>query len=78
VTFDRVEFTIENPGYRYGQGKPFDLEIRQADGSWRTVHRGRVFGSIYSKRIDPVTAQHVRLKIDASVVSQLDLFALGR
>jgi hypothetical protein len=33
---------------------------------------------IYSKRIDPVTAQHVRLKIDASVVSQLDLFAPGR
>ncbi len=72
-TFDRVEFTIDNPGYRRGQGKPFDLQARQPDGSWRSVHSGRVFGSIYSKRFDPVSAQHVRLILDAPL-RQFDLF----
>ena len=72
-TFDRVEFTIDNPGYRRGQGRPFDLQVRQPDGSWRSMHQGRVFGSIYSKRFDPVSVQHVRLRIEATV-RQFDLF----
>ena len=74
-TFDRLEFTIDNPGYRYGQGRPFELQVKQPDGSWRTVHGGRVFGTIYSKRIEPVTARHVRLKTAAAKIVQFDLFS---
>ena len=73
VTFAQLEFTIENPGYRRGQGQPFDLQVQQADGSWRSVHSGRVFGSIYSKCFAPVTAQHIKLVI-AATVRQFDLF----
>jgi hypothetical protein len=75
VTFDRIEFTIENPNHRRGQSKPFDLQVRQADGPWKTVHQGRVFGSIYSKRFAPVTAQFARLLLDAPV-RRFDLFPL--
>ncbi len=74
MTFDRVEFTIENPDYRRGQGKSFELQIQQPDGSWRTVHQGRVFGTIYSKRFSHVTARHARLSIEANV-RQFDLFS---
>jgi hypothetical protein len=73
VTFDQLEFTIENPNHRRGQSKPFDLQVRQADGQWKTVHQGRVFGSIYSKRFPSVTAQFARLVVDAPV-RQFDLF----
>jgi hypothetical protein len=72
-TFDRLEFTIENPGYQRGQAKAFELQVRQPDGTWRTGHRGKVFGTIYAKAFAPVTAQHVRLNISAKVV-QFDLF----
>ena len=73
ATFDRVEFTIDNPGHHRGQGRPFKLQAQQADGSWRTIFQGAVHGSIFSKRIEPVTAQHVRLKIDAAI-RHLDVF----
>jgi hypothetical protein len=73
LTFDRLEFTIENPGYERGQAKGFELQGRLPDGSWRTVHRGQVFGRIYAKEFPPITAQQVRLNIGAKVV-QFDLF----
>lgn len=76
-TFDRLEFTIENPGHRRGHGRPFELQMKQDDGSWRTVHSGQVFGSIYSKRFDPVTARHVRLNVDTPI-RQFDLFPAGK
>jgi hypothetical protein len=76
-TFDRVEFTIDNPRHRRGQGNDFALQIQLPDGSWQTVHRGTLFGTIYAKRIPPVSAQHVRLIIDAPV-TQFDLFAEKR
>lgn len=72
--FSRLEFLIENPGYRRGQGRKFELQARQTDGTWRTVHQGQVFGTIYSKTFSPVSAQMVRLKIDAPAVRQFDLF----
>jgi len=72
--FSRLEFTIENPGYRRGQGKKFELQAKQTDGTWRTVHTGRLFGTIYSKAISPVSAQAVRLQVEAPAVRQLDLF----
>jgi len=73
LTFDRLEFTIENPAYQRGQAKRFELQVRQPDGSWRTVHAGHVFGTIYAKEFVPVTAQQVRLNINAKVI-QFDLF----
>ena len=77
-TFDRLEFTIDNPGYRRGQGKPFELQARQPDGSWKTIHQGKVFGTIYGKRFMPVTASAVRLKINATAIRQFDLFPPGK
>ena len=74
VIFDRLEFTVTTADHRRGQGRSFQLQARQADGSWRTVHEGRVFGSIYSKRFTPVAAQFVRLSLSAATVRQFDLF----
>ena len=74
MTFDRLEFTIENPGHRRGQGIAFELQAQQPDGAWRTLHRGQVFGSIYSKRFEPVTARFVRLNVEVPVREQFDLF----
>jgi len=76
-TFDRLEFTIENPGHRRGVGRDFELQVQKPDGSWRTVHGGKVFGMIYAKRFAPVSAQQVRLNIGATV-SQFDIFPPGK
>ncbi len=73
ATFDRIEFTIENPRHRRGQGNKFLLDAMQPDGSWKTAFSGTVYGSIFSKPIAPVTARQVRLTIDAPI-RQLDLF----
>ena len=72
--FRRLEFMIENPGYRRGRGRQFEFQTWQSDGTWRTVHAGQVFGTIYSKTFLPVSAQKVRLKLDATVIRQFDLF----
>jgi hypothetical protein len=77
ATFDRVEITIGELGHRRGQNKGFELQVQKADGSWVTVHSGLIFGSIYSRRFNPVSGQHVRLNIDAPV-RQFDLFAPGK
>jgi hypothetical protein len=78
MMFDRVEITIDNPGHRRGEGRVFQLQTRQADGSWRTIHQGKVFGGIYSKRFNPVTAQLVRLNLDGAALRQFDLFPSGK
>jgi len=75
-TFDRLEFTIQNPNYLRGQAKPFRLETLQPDGQWRVVHQGNIYGIIYAKRFPPTTASQVRLVIDAPL-TQFDLFASG-
>jgi len=75
ATISRLEFTMGNPGYRRGQGRSFELQARQPDGSWRTIHQGRVFGTIYAKAFAPVTAQVVRLKVEAAAAVSFDLFA---
>jgi hypothetical protein len=77
VAMDRIEVVIDNPGHRRGQGKPVALQVEQADGSWRTVHSGNVFGGIYSWRFAPVQAQKVRLQVDAPV-KRFDLFPPGK
>lgn len=75
-TFDRVEVTLDNPGYRRGQARSFEVQVRDEPGEWRTVHRGRVFGMICSQRFEPVSARRVRLVTDAAV-RQFDLFRDG-
>ena len=59
------------------RGRKFELQIPAEDGAWQTIHQGQVFGMIYAKKFSPVTAPRVRLKIDATAVRQLDLFAIG-
>ena len=73
-SFSRLEFTINNPGYQRGQGKKFDLQARQPDGTWQTIHQGQIFGTIYAKTFPVASAREVRLKVDEAVVRELDLF----
>jgi hypothetical protein len=75
-SFDRLEFTIDNPNYQRGQAKSFTLEVLQPDGQWQVVHQGNIYGIIYSKRIPTTFASQVRLVIDAPV-TQFDLFTPG-
>ncbi len=72
--FERVEFTIENPGHRRGKGAKFELQAQQVDGSWKTFHQGQVFGIIYAKQFKPVSARLVRLVTNVTTLKQLDLF----
>ncbi|MBV5283538.1 MAG: hypothetical protein JZU53_14045 [Paludibacter sp.] len=71
---NRFEFSIDNPGYLRGNGIPFDLQVQVADGSWKTIHQGKVFGIICSKQIENVEATAVRLVIDANEIKQFDVF----
>ncbi len=73
-TINRFEFTIDNPGYLRGQGKPFELQAKQADGKWKTAYKGSVYGILCGKQFDPVTTKAVRLVIQASEIKQLDVF----
>lgn len=71
---DRFEFTIDNPNYRRGQGRPFELQARGVDGQWKTAYCGNVYGIICGKKIPPVKADAIRLIIKASEVKQLDIY----
>jgi hypothetical protein len=73
-TIDRFEFTIDNPGYLRGHGKPFQLQVKNRYGSWETVYNGQIFGTIFGKSIDPVYAKAVRLIVEASEIKQFDVF----
>jgi hypothetical protein len=71
---NRFEFTIDNPGYVWGGGKPFELQVKAAGQTWRTIYKGNVFGTICGKQLDPVKANGVRLVIQAAGIKQLDVF----
>ena len=73
-TIDRFEFTIDNPGHLRGQGKPFELQVKQTDESWKTVYKGSVYGTICGKVIEPVTTKAVRLIVQATGIRQFDVF----
>jgi hypothetical protein len=73
-SIQRFELTIDNPGYLRGAGKPFDLQVKQKDGSWKTVYKGKIYGTICGKEIDPVTTKSVRLIVQTKGIKQLDLF----
>ncbi len=75
-TFDRAEFTIELPERRRGESIGFELQAAAADGDWKTFHKGEIYGNIYAKKFAPVTAQRVRLVINAPI-GELHVFAPG-
>jgi hypothetical protein len=77
VQVDRLEFTIDNPAHRRGQKTGFSFSVQSADGTWKVLLQGNVFGSIYSKRFEPVAARAVRLQI-AAPVKQFDVFPVGK
>ena len=70
----RFEFTIDNPGYLRGQSKPYEFQVKQPDGNWKTVYKGEVFGSICARKIDPVATTAVRLVVQAKGIRQLDVY----
>ena len=70
----RFEFTIDNPGYLRGQSKPYEFQVKQTDGNWKTVYKGEVFGSICARKIDPVVTTAVRLLVQAKGIRQLDVY----
>ena len=73
-TINRFEFSIDNPGYLRGQGKPFELQVGNADQAWKTVCSGKLFGTICAKKFTPTTARTIRLIVKATVIKQLDVF----
>jgi hypothetical protein len=73
-TFARAEIVIDNPGHQRGQARAFEIQIKEPDGKWRICYQANVFGNICGKQFEPVTAQVVRLNIDAPAVRQFDLF----
>ncbi len=73
-TIHKFEFSIENPGYLRGQGKSFDFQAKQADGSWISVYKGSVFGIICSKEIPSITTKGVKLLIKAKAITQFDVY----
>ncbi len=72
-SFDRVEFTIENPTHRRGEGIPFVLSAQDENGNWREIYRSSVYGLIFSKRFPTATGKAIRLEIDKPV-TQFDAF----
>ena len=70
----RLEFVIENPGYLRGQGRPFELQARQPDDTWKTVYNGSIYGTICGKAFDPVVTDAVRLVVKADGLVQFDVF----
>jgi hypothetical protein len=70
----RFEFTVANPGYRRGDGSPFELMVRETNGQWKTVYHGNVYGAICAKTISPVCADAVQLIIKNRDLKQFDVF----
>ncbi len=79
VTFDRMELEFDDPAHVRGQFKAFQVEYKQPDGTYKAWQNGLIYGEIYSRRFEPVTAQIVRLSINsAAPVRQFDLFGPGK
>ena len=70
----RFEFTIDNPVYLRGHSKPYEFQVKQADGMWKTAYKGEVFGSICARKIDPAAATAVRLVVQAKGIKQFDVY----
>jgi alpha-L-fucosidase 2 len=70
----RFEFTIDNPGYLRGQGKAFELQAKQPDGTWKSAYKGKVYGTICGKQFNPIKTDAVRLIIPDNGLKQFDVF----
>lgn len=73
-SISRIEITIENPDHVRGRYRGFELHAGMGNGKWEPVYRGRIYGTIFSMRIDPITASAVRLVVDAKSVRGLDVW----
>jgi hypothetical protein len=73
--FSRFEFVIRNPGYLRGEGRPFEIQSRKADGPWETIFKGKVYGTICGKTIVAVSANAVRLVVQAEEIERFDVFS---
>jgi alpha-L-fucosidase len=66
--FSRVDIREEGHAWET-RTKSFEILVRPAASSadtWQTIERGTSIGSTYTKKIPPVTARYVRLKINDS------------
>jgi alpha-L-fucosidase 2 len=70
----RFEFTIDIPDYTRGHGRPFAVQARGADGTWKTIYEGKVYGTICGKALDRVQTGAVRLIVQAPGITQFDVF----
>ena len=73
-TIKRCEVEINNPNHLRGQSNPFEIQSLQADGNWKTIYKGAVYGTICSKDIDETTSKSFRLLINATSIKRFDLF----
>jgi len=73
-TIDRFEFTIDNPDYLRGQGKPYEFQVKKSDNKWVTAYKGSIYGTICSKQFDKISATAIRLIVKASAIKQFDVF----
>lgn len=74
MTIGRFECTIDNPGYLRSQGKPLELQVKDANGKWISVYKDKIYGIICAKEMVPVNTNAVRLILSAKKVTQLDVF----
>ena len=73
-TIKRFEVEIINPNHLRGQGNWFELQALQAEGNWKTVYEGEVYGTICSKEIVASSSKSFRLLIRAEGIKRFDLF----
>jgi hypothetical protein len=71
----RIEFMMDNPWRKRGQYRDFEIQARQGANGWSTDYRGRVYGTLFSKRVDPFQAEGVRLVVDGEDVGRLELYS---
>lgn len=76
VAIGRFEFQIENPGHLRGNGREFQIESKDANGTWMPIYDGDVYGLICSKEISPVTTWGIRLIVDADKVSDFSIYGV--
>jgi len=70
----RLEITIDNPDHIRGESNPFELLARNDNGHWEPVYQGRIYGTIFSKKISLIKASEIKLRVNAKEVRQLDVW----
>lgn len=72
--FSRMELCIVNPNHLRGEGKPYELQTKDTNGNWKTIHRGSVYGKICGKSFQRTSANEVRIRTQAVGIEQFDIF----